>query len=153
MQNDGRGRHGNHLRGSAHPKWNDGRIVSGEGYVKIRVGIEHPLADPNGYTYEHLVVWVSAGNPPPLKTQLLHHKDEDRENNRIGNLELKTRSRHNAEHNAKRFSRPVLTEDAVVAIRHRRAAGEELKAIAHDYGISNTTVSNIAHRKCYAGVV
>ena len=127
-------------------------MICEEGYVKIRVGVDHPLADPNGYAYEHLVVWVSAGNPPPGPGQLIHHNDEDRQNNRISNLELKSRSRHNAEHNAKRFGRAVLTEVDVVAIRWRRACGEELKPIADDYGISFQTVSDIALGKCYAEV-
>lgn len=97
-----RGKHGNHRRGSAHYRWNHGRIVSDDGYVKIRVGRDHPLADPNGYAYEHLIVWVSAGQPLPLSSETLHHKNEDKPDNRFSNLELKTRSVHNALHNAHR---------------------------------------------------
>lgn len=59
------GKHGKHRRGPNHPKWNTAKMISAEGYVKIRVGKVHPLADPNGYAYEHLLVWVSAGNPRP----------------------------------------------------------------------------------------
>lgn len=99
---DTRGRHGNHARGPKHPRWSDEKIISDEGYVKVRVGCEHPLADPNGYAYEHLVVWASAGNPLPGPGELLHHKDENRQNNRIGNLELKTRSAHGSAHIASR---------------------------------------------------
>lgn len=87
--------------GSAHHKWND-RIVSSHGYLKIRVGRDHPLADPNGYAYEHLVVWVSAGNPRPQPDELLHHKNEDRQDNRLHNLELISRSNHNRLHLADR---------------------------------------------------
>jgi len=47
--------------GQNHGRWNTGKIVSSGGYPKIRVGKEHPLADPNGYAYEHLLVWVSGG--------------------------------------------------------------------------------------------
>src|SRR5581483_2305367 len=95
-----RGKHGNHRRGSMHPRWNRGKMLSDDGYVKMRVGIGHPLADRNGYAYEHLVVWVSAGNPLPGQNELLHHKSEDKQDNRIENLELKTRPDHNAHHNA-----------------------------------------------------
>ena len=100
---DMRGRHGNHAMGPRNGRWNaEKKILSDDGYVKVRVGRDHPLADPNGYAYEHLLVWISAGNPLPGLGELLHHKDENRENNRIGNLELKTRSKHATDHNSER---------------------------------------------------
>lgn len=46
---DMRGRHGNHARASSNGRWNEGRIMNEDGYVKVRVGRDHPLADPNGY--------------------------------------------------------------------------------------------------------
>lgn len=88
--------------GPMNHRWNAGRMLSGDGYVKVRVGREHPLADPNGYVYEHLLVWVAAGNPRPPTGWLLHHANECRTDNRIGNLELMTRAEHNRRHNAGR---------------------------------------------------
>jgi hypothetical protein len=48
----------------------------------------------------------SCGAPPadvaPARGETLHHCDEDKTNNRIGNLELLTRGAHNALHNAER---------------------------------------------------
>lgn len=99
---DGRGRHGNHARGSKNGAWNSGRIRSSHGYVKLRVGKSHPLADPNGYAYEHLLVWVSAGNPLPAVGEILHHKDEDKSNNRLDNLEKLPNPVHAAHHIAAR---------------------------------------------------
>lgn len=52
-------------KGSNHGRWNHEKLISSHGYVKIRVGKGHPLADPNGYAYEHLLVWVAAGNNRP----------------------------------------------------------------------------------------
>ena len=86
---DRRGRHGNHTRGPQHYLWRRG-LESSHGYTKVRVGKGHPLADPNGYAYEHLVVWVSAGRPRPKSNELLHHKNEDKGDNRLNNLELLT---------------------------------------------------------------
>lgn len=93
-----KGKHNGYKRGSDHPRWNRTRIIGSNGYVKIRVGKEHPLADPNGYAYEHLLVWVSAGRPMLTKDELLHHRNEDKEDNRLGNLELRLRGDHNALH-------------------------------------------------------
>lgn len=90
--------HGHVPTARKHYRWKPGGSVATNGYVKLRVGKDHPLADPNGYAYEHLVVWVSAGNPRPPKGWLLHHKNEDKTDNRLGNLELKRRGVHNAEH-------------------------------------------------------
>ena len=90
-----------------HPRWNsNARMVTKDGYVKIRVGRDHPLADPNGYVYEHLLVWVSAGRSRPARNQLLHHKNEHRDDNRLQNLAMMPRPDHNRLHMAKRKRGP-----------------------------------------------
>lgn len=100
---DRRGRHSNHARGADNGRWNaESRIISEHGYVKVRVGRNHPLADPNGYAYEHLIVWIAAGKAPPNPDELLHHVDGNKTDNRLYNLELKTRSDHAVCHNADR---------------------------------------------------
>lgn len=96
---DMRGKHKNHVNGSKHYKWNHAKIISSEGYVKIRVGVEHPLADSNGYAYEHLIVWCSTGQPKPNNNEIIHHKNEDKQDNRIDNLVLLNRTEHNLIHN------------------------------------------------------
>jgi hypothetical protein len=98
--------HSNTKRGAEHHRWNCGRMLSDEGYVKIRVGVEHPLADPNGYAYEHLLVWCAAGRARPGDGEILHHSNDDKTDNQISNLELMTRPAHNALHIAERGRRP-----------------------------------------------
>lgn len=105
--NDQRGKHKNHRRGRSHPRWNQERIRSEHGYVKVRVGRSHPLADPNGYAYEHLLVWVSAGNQRPGRSEVLHHLNDDKTDNRIENLQLISRAEHNRLHNKERGRNPL----------------------------------------------
>jgi hypothetical protein len=53
---DMRGRHGNHAKGSANPKWNGGRMRSSQGYICIAVADDHHLRQAHGYAYEHQLV-------------------------------------------------------------------------------------------------
>jgi hypothetical protein len=88
---DMRGRHGHHRRGPAHPRWNHGRIVSSHGYTKIRLGKGHPLADPNGYAYEHRLALVSKGERLD-RNAVVHFGLTGREDTRLENLEVMSRS-------------------------------------------------------------
>lgn len=129
-----RGKHGNHARGAKHHRWNDGRLVSSHGYVKVRVGRAHPLADPNGYAYEHLLVWVAAGRPKPTRSQILHHKNGNKLDNQLRNLEILDRVTHAAEH------QPMVADSVVSEIRERYAAGENGTDLAREFGLPQSRV-------------
>ena len=94
---DGRGRHGKHRRGNQHYNWSGGRVLSSHGYVKVQVGTTHPFADPNGYAYEHRLVLAAAGIAFE-SDDVVHHKNGDKTDNRLANLEVLHRSDHNAHH-------------------------------------------------------
>lgn len=97
-----RGKHGNHAKAAKQARWSEQKMITKDGYVKIGVGKDHPLADPNGYTYEHLVVWCAAGRERPARGWMLHHDNEVKSDNRLGNLKLMTRGGHNHLHLAAR---------------------------------------------------
>lgn len=88
--------------------------------------IECPLADPNGYAYEHLVVWCAAGRPRPKRGEIIHHRNEDKTDNRLSNLELLTRGAHNAEHMAARKRCPQTGRLLP------KSAGRTLDGVVHD---------------------
>ena len=94
-----KGKHENHARSAKTGRWTEKKMISTTGHVKLRVGIRHPLADSNGYAYEHTVVWVAAGNSRPTPNTLLHHINGIKTDNRVENLEMLTRKEHNKIHN------------------------------------------------------
>lgn len=124
--NRGKGRKAN---GAAHHRWNAGKLKSSHCYVKVRVGVGHPLADPNWYAYEHLLVWQQSGRQLPTKDQVLHHRNEDKTDNRLSNLELLTRREHAAVHQA------MLPDAVVREIRVRYDAGEDATALAIEFNV------------------
>lgn len=99
---DNRGKHCNHAKAEKHHRWNTEKLVDSKGYVLIRVGIDHPLADPNGYCPEHKLVMCSAMMRDLQGGEVIHHKNGDKTDNRIENLELMGISTHNSIHNAGR---------------------------------------------------
>lgn len=104
----------------AHHRWNDARMIASTGYAKIRVGRGHPLADPNGYAYEHTLIWVAAGNPRPQRGEVLKHKNDVKTDSRIENLELLTRAELNRRKNVTHAKDPrgrLLSKAASSALR------------------------------------
>lgn len=41
---DMRGRHSGHAHGASHPRWSGGRRVTDQGYIAVRVPLDHPHA-------------------------------------------------------------------------------------------------------------
>ena len=67
--------------------WRGGRVVTADGYVMIRVGKTHHLADCRGYAYEHRMVAECNLGRDLLPGEEVHHRDEDaRDNNDWSNL-------------------------------------------------------------------
>jgi hypothetical protein len=137
-----RGKHGKHIKGPAHPRWSEEKMIADNGYVKIRVGKTHPLADPHGYAYEHEVVWASAGLPMPGPGELIHHGNEVKTDNRIENLEIKPRVAHSVKHNPN-----ALSDHEIVAIRDAYQGGDHTGILSKRYGVPQQYVWKIVRGK------
>lgn len=77
------------------PNWRGGRLVASNGYVLIRVGTDHPMADVRGYVYEHRLVMAQVLDRTLATSEIVHHKNEIKTDNRPDNLEVVV---GNAEH-------------------------------------------------------
>lgn len=87
------------LKGNSNPNWKGGRTVDPRGYVLIRVGTDHHLADVRGYAYEHRMVAETMLGRRLLSDEEVHHDDEDKSNNVPLNLIVaKNHHEHSALH-------------------------------------------------------
>jgi len=136
------GAHGNHAKANRHYRWSEAKMITDDGYVKIRVGKTHPLADPNGYAYEHEIVWASAGLPLPEPGEVHHHKNEVKTDNRIENIKIKPRPAHSVEHNP-----AALSDHEIVAIRDAYQGGDHTGILAKRYGVPVQYVWKIVRGK------
>ena len=66
-----------------------GRSVNANGYVTVYVPPGTPGRLGNGYMLEHRYVMQEAIGRPLLKHETIHHKNGDRADNRLENLELR----------------------------------------------------------------
>jgi len=68
--------------------WKNGRSVASNGYVLIRVGTGHHLSDCRGYAYEHRLVAEKKIGRRLKKTDVVHHKNGIKTDNRPANIEV-----------------------------------------------------------------
>lgn len=80
-------------KGAEHGSWKGGRVRNREGYIRIRLPAEDPLAcmlDKSGYVLEHRLVVARRLGRPLETSETIHHINGDKTDNRDDNLELRT---------------------------------------------------------------
>jgi hypothetical protein len=77
--------------GEKNPSWKGGRYIDGDGYVSIYAP-GHPYASKAGRVLEHRLVMEAFLNRFLTRSEVVHHRDHDKQNNDISNLELFARN-------------------------------------------------------------
>ena len=93
--------------GASNPNWRGGKSIASNGYVLIRVGKGHHLADVRGYAYEHRLVAEEQLGRRLRKNEIPHHINGVKTDNRQENIEV---VRSIAHHRAKHRRRTDLRE-------------------------------------------
>lgn len=84
--------------GNNNPRWNGGKhLKHSTGYIEIKCP-SHPYADKRGYVYEHRLVMEKHIGRYLLPEEIVHHKDLNKTNNDISNLQIVTASEHTKIH-------------------------------------------------------
>lgn len=81
--------------------WKGGKRLSNYGYVLL-FEPEHPNARSDGYVLEHRFVMSEHLGRPLKDDEVIHHKDGNKQNNDIKNLEIISLSDHTRLHNYER---------------------------------------------------
>ena len=74
--------------GKNNPRWNGGKNVTPLGYVRVLAPEGHPRADGNNRIFEHILVVEAAMGMYLPDGAVVHHIDENRQNNAPQNLQL-----------------------------------------------------------------
>lgn len=98
-----------------HWNWKGGRILEADGYVMIYFP-KHPNANNKGYVFEHRLVMEAHIEAYLSPMEVVHHKNGNRSDNRIENLELFA---SNAEHKRAEMAQTVRNEKGqIMEVNH-----------------------------------
>ena len=94
-----------HQFGPKNSQWRGGRSIASNGYVLVRVGKRHHLADVRGYAYEHRLVAEQKLGHRLRRGEQVHHADGNKTNNNPTNIKVVLDRAHHAVHHRLSASR------------------------------------------------
>ncbi len=96
---------GHSKRGERNPRWNGGKSKHSSGYLSVKAPDGHPNANSTGYILEHRLVMARQLGRPLLRSEIVHHINGDKLDNRPENLELTDQRSHRAMHDPNEMRR------------------------------------------------
>jgi ribosomal protein L40E len=111
-------------KGPAHPAWKGGSRIDRDGYIKTYAP-DHPWPRKSGYVFEHVRVIELHIGRRLVSGEVVHHRDHDRKNNDLANLEILRAGEHSQLH--RREDTHLRRRDA----SGRFAEGEVAREAAH----------------------
>src|SRR5687767_10040755 len=87
-------------KGKTHPAWKGGFRIDDDGYIRTYAP-DHPWPRRGGYVPEHVRLMELHIGRRIRSDEVVHHRNEDRQDNRLENLELMMGPAHSQLHRAK----------------------------------------------------
>ena len=84
-----------------HSKYGGHTKKRSDGYISVYVP-EHPRSNKDGYVMEHVLVMENHIGRHLTNGEIVHHKNKIRDDNRVDNLQIMTKSEHARFHNIER---------------------------------------------------
>jgi transposase len=88
-------------------RYHKGFTETDSGYILCRCP-DHPNADSKGYVREHVLVVTKVLGRPLKDNEVVHHKDEDKANNLLSNLQVMDSAEHKSLHSRRPRKRKCL---------------------------------------------
>lgn len=125
-----------------------GKTIDKSGYILISMP-SHPNCNSSGYVQEHRLVMEKHLERFLESNEFVHHKDGNKTNNEISNLELFTSNRMHMKHHGEKMLSIKLNEEQIKDIFMLRKKGSTLKNIAEKYEVHLSTISRILKNNKY----
>jgi hypothetical protein len=118
-----------------------GFTLKPSGYIELTMG-------PHKYRGLHDVIMEAILGTPLLPDQVVHHIDENRQNNHPSNLQVMTRREHTRLHQIKNPSKRKLSNEQVAWIRSLSDSFSR-KQVAKELGVNPDSLWRIRTRRSY----